>query len=339
MLTLSRQMVHFQLTILIFLFLNSSKALAVSRNVIGAEQSRNLRGGTFFCELAARFPNRPILRRIGQRFNCISVMAPVDCAPFINEVAELGDVVDRASNTLVFAVDMLRNISCAALVANVNATANETVADFTVAVCEEAKRQTITALSEGGECANALAAIENNSTSNGTGTTTALARFPSPFTKHDLGNRHLQQQPTCGGSDAGCNDLTTCQFLSAVCRPAGGEIVNALATAGAALVANYYRATLAALALTLSLKIGATPTLFIVGALVLAFEIAVAETQSAYCADALKQCTNAGTAAGLDCKGAACCPDETGTECGFNCCCCGFGLAPRGPSCECVAAA
>jgi hypothetical protein len=40
----------------------------------------------------------------------------------------------------------------------------------------------------------------------------------------------------------------------------------------------------------------------------------------------------------LDCQGAACCPDETGTRCGQDCCCCGLYLAPRGPSCQCVPA-
>lgn len=31
-----------------------------------------------------------------------------------------------------------------------------------------------------------------------------------------------------------------------------------------------------------------------------------------------------------------CCPTETGTSCGIDCCCCGYGLAPRGANCACV---
>lgn len=244
----------------------------------------------------------------------------VDCVPFIGEVAALGNVVDRAANTLTLAGDLLMNLNCAALVADVE------VENFTTEVCDEVKRRTIAALGDGGLCAIALASYT------GDGTEVTLQ---SVFKEKGKGNRNLQ---SCGGNEAGCNDLLTCQFLSAVCSPIEGEIVEVVAVAAAGIVVNYFRASLLAYVLTAAISIGTGPTALIVAGLALAYDIIVAEGQGLYCENALNDCVSDGTAAGFDCQGAACCPDETATECGINCCCCGIGFAPRGPSCQCVPA-
>jgi len=39
----------------------------------------------------------------------------------------------------------------------------------------------------------------------------------------------------------------------------------------------------------------------------------------------------------LEDKG-CCCPDETGQQCGRDCCCCGLYYAPIGPNCACAPA-
>lgn len=56
------------------------------------------------------------------------------------------------------------------------------------------------------------------------------------------------------------------------------------------------------------------------------------------CNFALSQCNscNAQNNNICDPNTARCCPSETGTRCGVDCCCCGAGLAPRGQFCECV---
>lgn len=59
------------------------------------------------------------------------------------------------------------------------------------------------------------------------------------------------------------------------------------------------------------------------------------------CPYAISQCNNcrASNPGICDPNTSQCCPTETGTRCGADCCCCGLGFAPRGPNCECVPSA
>lgn len=257
----------------------------------------------------------------------------IDCNVDLTPILELGNVLDADLRTLDVLFYGLDNTSCQDVVNN------DTTGEINLDYCNLIKNAVLQMLQPDGVC---YAAIEANRTFVETNRTlteaNGLVRAQSIGSNAKTSNQHfrkVQAEPTCGGNPQACNEIFACQFVSGVCDPLGTAIRSTIIAAAtpsmARLVATAGTALFDAGLLTAGLVINiysAGIAAVVAGAL--------AGSGALLCADQLEDCQTEGNALGLSCEGAACCPGETATECGVNCCCCPLGQIPVNANCVCV---
>jgi hypothetical protein len=261
---------------------------------------------------------------LGKKTNVPTVRptsAPViACSADMQEIASLGTVLDTANNAMLLAQEAASRMNCTDLIV---AAASPW---FTNSVCEEAKAALVSSFIQDGVCFAALAALQNS--------TSVVADVPQTRAKEPP--RFLQG--VCGGNPRECNSIRECQVVSALCDyRTGAAVAVAVAAVSSAvqrILVNQFGAIIVAILLRAAVA-GAT-ALSVTAAIPAVAGLAIATGAAYLCQVNTDACQNAGTAIGVDCNGAACCPGETGSQCGINCCCCPALYKPCGPACECV---